>query len=381
MSAFELAVAAMIIMFAVSATLLVAVVVLKLVNNRRRHAHQKRRAAFLKLLSKHIAAPGSVEELTVQEAGDDAFLDAVIDVRHMLAGPTVEELAGIIDRTGLIGYQAKRLQSRFPLGRRLRAAVSLAEIADARAAKLLLQHLNDPIPEIRVQAARGLARMRYTAAIDVILDRFNHETPWVRSRFAESLALFDRDVVWPLMAFVRVHHNHEDDVGVPDIVRILGVIGDSEVGPPLAELLYTATSVEVKIAIIETLGLVGGPMALRPLRRMIQSNDWRIRAKTASAFSEIGDPSVKPTLAEGLEDPSWWVRRNCAAGLAHLPGGIDFLHKALDSDDEFSRDAAAEALADSGELVAARDRLEAGTADERDFKLVAYMHSSDLVSS
>lgn len=221
--------------------------------------------------------------------------------------------------------------------------------------------------------------MRYTAAIDVILDRFHDETPWVQTRFAETLALFERDAVWPLTAFVRVHHKHPDVNGVSEIIRIIGVIGDSEVGPSLAELLYTTVDTEVKIAIIETLGIIGGPLSLRPLRRMIQSDDWRIRAKTARAFSEIGDPSINPILRQGLVDESWWMRRNSAAALGSLPGGIDYLYEALESADKFARDAASEALADAGELVAARDRLESGQGTERDALLVGYVHEPDSV--
>ena len=373
MSAFEIAIAAMITMFAVSAALLVGVVVLKWVNGKRRRARERRHAAYLKLLSKHVAAPGSIEGLTFRQAGDDAFIDALIDIRHTLTGFATDELTQVLDRTELIGYQSARLRSRFPLGRRLRAVVSLAEIGDARAAKVLMEHLDDRVPEVRVQSARGLARMRYTPAIDIILQRFDTESPWVQTRFAESLALFGRDAVWPLTAYIRVHHQ-QGDVGITEMIRVLGVIGDSEVGPTLAELLYTVENVEVKIALIETLGIVGGPMALRPLRRMSQSSDWRVRAKTAAAFGEIGDPSVIPVLKEGLSDPSWWTRRNSAAALADLPGGLDVLYSALDSPDEFTRDAAAEALADSGELIAARDRLEAGGSDPRDMRLVGYMH-------
>ena len=55
---------------------------------------------------------------------------------------------------------------------------------------------------------------------------------------------------------MRVNHNHDDN-GVAEIIRILGVIGDSEAGPALAELLYSAKEPEIRIAIIETLGLIG----------------------------------------------------------------------------------------------------------------------------
>lgn len=223
--------------------------------------------------------------------------------------------------------------------------------------------------------------MGYTAAIDLILDRFPDETPWVRGRFAETLISFGRSATWPLMSFARVNHSHEEHPGVTEAIRILGIIGDLEVGPALAELLYTANDVETSIAIIEALGEVGGPMALRPLKRAFQSDDWRLRAKAATAFGEIGDPSINAVVASGLSDASWWTRRNSAAALAALPGGIDMLHDALLSSDRFARDAAAEALADCGELIAARERSEHGAATRRDQRLLDYMDAPGLVLS
>lgn len=379
MSATELAYLSVVIVFAIGLGLLVAVVTLKWTHRRRTEAHDLRRAAYLKMLSQHLASPGSTQTLSASEAEDDAFIDAVIDVRNTVIGPAVDALEGLVDRSGLISLQSQRLRSRFPLGRRLRAVVTLAEIGDARAARVLMQHLSDREPEVRVQCARGLARMRYTAAIDLILDRFNEETPWVRSRFAETLNLYGRDATWLLMAFVRVNHAYENNAGVPEAVRVLGRIGDREVGPALSELLYSVEDIEVTLAIIEALGDVGGPMALRPLRRKFLSDDWRVRAKTATAFGEIGDPSINPVLAEGLSDPSWWTRRNSASALTELPGGLEYLYNALDSEDRFARDAAAEALADCGELNAAKDRIESGTAAARDHLLVDYMEQPGLV--
>lgn len=379
MNGLELAVLAVTIAFALGALLLIAIVVLKLLHRHRMQAHEVRRARYLVMLSTHLASPGSIPELSVKEAEDDAFIDAVIDVRNTVIGPSVDALDGIVDKSGLIKLQATRLRARWPLGKRLRAVVSLAEIGDSQASRLLMHHLSDPEPEIRVQCARGLARMRHTPAIDSILDRFSTESPWVRSRFAEALALFGRDAVWPLVAFIRVNHRHRDIMGVPEAVRVLERIGDGEVGPALSELLYTVEDLEVRLAIIEALGEVGGPLSLRPLRRMFLSDDWRVRAKTARAFAEIGDPSVLPILATGLADPSWWTRRNSAASLAALPGGIDFLYQAMRSADRFARDAAAEALADCGELIAARDRLERGEATERDHDLIGHMEEPGLV--
>lgn len=381
MTPIQAALAAVTVVFALGLILLVAVIVFKWIHRRRIVARSQRRAQYLRLISQHLADPGSTQPLTVYQAEDDAFIDAVIDVRNTVVGPAVDTLEGLVDSTGLISLQAERLRSRFPLGRRLRAVVSLAEIGDARAARVLMQHLADREPEVRVQCARGLARMGYTPAIDLILERFNEETPWVRTRFAEALISFGREASWPLTAFVRVNHTAPNNLGVPEVVRVIGRIGDLEVGPALAELLFSVTDLEINLALIESIGQVGGPLAVRPLRKIFLSDDWRIRAKTATALGDIGDPSVNPILVTGLSDPSWWTRRNSAAALARLPNGIDFLYDALTSPDEFARDAAAEALADIGELAAAIDRMDAGEPHPRDLRLVAYMEQPGMVFS
>jgi HEAT repeat protein len=141
----------------------------------------------------------------------------------------------------------------------------------------------------------------------------------------------------------------------------------------LATVLRVTVDPEVSLAAIEALGLVGGPLAIRPVKYAFRSPDWRLRAKSATSLGQIGDPSVNPALATGLEDPNWWVRRNCAAALAAIPGGSDHLFLALQSDDPFARDAAAEALADLGALTSARAREEAGTATEHDLLLLDHI--------
>lgn len=376
----QASVIAVAVVFIVAAALLVGVVTLKWVHRRRVIRSNSRRAQYLRLISQHLADPGSVTTLTQQQSEDDAFIDAVIDVRNTIIGSSVDSLEGLVDRAGLISLQSGRLRSRFPLGRRLRAVVSLAEIGDASAAEVLVEHLSDHEPEVRIQCARGLARMHHTPAIDQILERFNEETPWVRSRYADTLLSFGKTAAWPLAAFIRVNHAHPNNVGVPEAARVLGKIGEREVGPELAELLYTVKDIDVAVALIECLGDIGGQAALRPLRRTFMSDNWRLRAKTATALGEIGDPSVNPMLYLGLSDASWWTRRNCAASLARLPGGIGFLYDALESPDGYARDSAAESLADVGELIHARMMIENGSAESRHVQLIEHMERTVPVS-
>ena len=211
---------------------------------------------------------------------------------------------------GMARHQEMRLRRRRPIGHRLRAAVALAEMGEESTAPLLIEYLEDPEPEIRIQCARGLGRMKHTAAIDAILERFSIEEPWVRARFADTLVGFGARATWPLIAYIRVNLGHDENVGVIEAIRVLGTIGDPEAGPTLASILRKTTDPEVALAAIEAMGMVGGPLSIRPLKYTLRSPDWRLRAKSATSLGQIGDPSVNLALARGLEDANWWVRRN-----------------------------------------------------------------------
>jgi HEAT repeat protein len=367
------------VVFGLNIVLLLTLVSLKTLHRRRRKSHERRRTEYVAVLSRHLAVPNHTDPFGAGAAEDDAFLDAVIDLRNIVSGSDIETLAGIVDRVGLARRQESRLRSRFPLGRRLRAAVSLAEMGDESSARALIEHLADREPEIRIQCARGLGRMRYTAAIDPILERLGNEESWVRTRFADTLVGFGSTATWPLLAYVRVNLDHDDNRGVIEAIRILGTIGDLDAGPTLAWILPQVRDTETQIAVVEALGSVGGPLAIKPLADVFGSTDWRLRAKSAAALAQIGDPSINSTLMSGLDDANWWVRRNSAAGLAVLPGGRDFLYDALRSEDRFAGDAAAEALADCGALAAARDRIDHGTATKDDLVLVDYVSGQEAV--
>ncbi len=367
------------VVFTLNTVLLLALVWLKTAHRRRHQSHQRRRSAYVAELSRRLARSDSAETIPESAAEDDAFLDAVIDLRNIVSGSDIETLAGMVDVMGVARRQEARLRSRFPLGRRLRAAVSLAEMGDESNAPVLIEYLDDREPEIRIQCARGLGRMRHTPAIDPILERLSIEEPWVRARFADTLVGFGTRATWPLLAYVRVNLDHPGNAGVVEAIRVIGTIGDQEAGPSLAWMLPQTQDVDTRLAVIDALGGVGGPRAIRPLKQTFRSSDWRLRAKSAAALARIGDPSVNATLAGGLTDPNWWVRRNSAAGLAVLPGGTDLLYLALGFKDRFARDAAAEALADCGALATARDRAEQGSATPQDLALITFVGGQEAV--
>lgn len=381
MNSVQVAMAAVLVVFALNAVLLGGLIALKAVHRRRDQRRDRRRKNYLQLLSSHLAFEHFTEPITEQMSRDEAFLDAIIDLRNTVSGPEVEKLAMIATRNGVVADRVNRLRSRFPLGRRLRAAVALAEMGDSSSSSVLMEHLSDREDEIRVQAARGLGRMGHAPAIKAILDRLAVETPWVRARFGDTLVGFGANASHSVMSYIEDEHLTGPTPATTQAIRVIGAIGDVEMGPRLTSVLPQAVDAEIRIGVVEALGSVGGPPAVPTLLEAYGSEDWRVAAKAATALGEIGDPSAIGALSNGLEDEVWWVRRNSAAALAMLPGGITALYDALTSRDPFARDAAAEALDDAGELAKARAKHDVGEATRDELRLLRHMRGSELVAS
>lgn len=359
MSPDELAKVATLAVFSVDILLLACLVVLKWAHRRRMLGLSRHREEYTLLISRHLALGECTDPIAPDMADDPAFLDALIDLRNAVTGDDLEKLQHIVRRHGVIERQVRRLRSEFPLGRRLRAAVALAEIGDERSAGVLMEHLSDREPEIRIQAARGLGRIKWTPAIDTIVERFGVETPWVRARFADTLVGFGSRATWPLLAYIRINHRFEGK-GPALALRTLARIQDDQAVAPLLDLVDETTDLEVEIAAVEALGELASAEAIPALEERLDSPQWELRAKAAGALGGIADPGSIPLLRLAMSDHNWWVRRSSAAAVARIPGGIAALYEALDDPDRFAADAAAEALTDAGELVSARRRLDAG---------------------
>lgn len=349
----ELVQLATLVIFAINTALVAGLIILKVGHRRWMSRLERRREQYVALLSRHLAFADCTDPITSNMAEDQAFLDALIDVRNAVAGPELATLRAIVDRHGVIDRQVRHLESSFPLNRRLQAAVALAEIGDETCATVLMDHLGDREPEIRIQCARGLARIHWTPAIDRIVWRFGEETPWVRARFSDTLTAFGSTATWPLIAYVRINHRFET-TGPALAIRTLAQIEDSQAVAPLLGILERADDLEIKIATIEALGYLANPEAEPALKSALDATAWELRAKAATALGQIGDPSSIPALLPGLSDTKWWVRHNSAAAVACLPGGIDMLYQELENEDAIASDAAAEALTDAGELITDR---------------------------
>ena len=135
-------------------------------------------------------------------------------------------------------------------------------------------------------------------------------------------------------------------------VYTLGAIGELAVDPLIETLRQTAEPIEITDKPILThaayaLSAIGA--AAVPALTSVLNNDaaWWVRATAADTLGDIGKPSAEavPALIQALEDPSEWVRRNSAAALGTIGGGMEALIEILKDPHPLVRSSAVNALA------------------------------------
>ena len=252
------------------------------------------------------------------------------------------------------------------------AAAYLAVIASPEIEWALIEALESPNPEIRIQAAGGLAKIKSEAAIPQLVHMLLTDNPWVAGRIADQLVAYGPDAVPFLMENVRdEHHGHLVDPRILGAaVRILGMIGDRRAARAIEPLLEHPHR-EVRIAAAAALGSAGTPSSIPCLLTALEDPEWQVRAASASALAAFSDESATSPVAGLLTDRSWWVRQNAAAALMEIIGGMDALIDALEGDDAYARDAALQQLGLNGVIRSARAAVEAGEATDQHVRLVA----------
>lgn len=286
---------------------------------------------------------------------DRPAAEALLEVREVLRGTEGEEVSQLIRRYGV----AEALRRRAGAGSVSQRLEALEGLARARLPETLpdaVALMGDPEPALRVAAARAAARIL-------------GETPPgpAQDEGAE--------------AFARALQRHRLPAGVVEEVLLLVEDAAPSV---VAHLLHgpeaTAASVRAGLEVAGRFKLHGfveevaahvehgdpevRAAALRALARMAYvpreaegavveaTRDpvefVRVNACRAARLARPG--AALPALWERLADPSWWVRRAAAEGMAAMgPAGAAELRRAArEHPDRYGRDMAAQVLRDAG---------------------------------
>ena len=126
MNGLEVLRVAVMVVFALNALFIAVILIVKPIHRAREDRHQRRRGAYVALLSRHLTSDARKVEMGRRVADDQAFLDALIDLRSVIGGEEAEMLGDLVDRFDIARKQSHHLDRKLRTDRRLRAAVALA---------------------------------------------------------------------------------------------------------------------------------------------------------------------------------------------------------------------------------------------------------------
>ena len=362
-----------------SAALSIVLFVIKLHNWRSARILGVRRAEYIAAVGE-IVARGLPQDFDHGWARDPLFHEVLLQYVDVVAGDERTQLEQLISTIDLRNRLVIQLKSSRRTSQRMAAAAYLAVIASPEIEWVLIEALKSPNPEIRIQAAGGLAKTKSESAIARLVHMLLTDTPWVAARIADQLVAYGSGAVPFLMENIRDEHcGHLVDPRIlAAAVRILGMIGDLKAAPAIEPLLEHPER-EVRVAAAAALGSAGTGHSIPPLLSVLEDPEWEVRAAAASALAAFSDGSATEPVAKLLTDPSWWVRQNAAAALRELIGGMDALITALEGDDAYARDAALQQLGLNGQIRAARTAVSDGAATEQQERLVAAVDLPDPI--
>ena len=327
-----------------------ALFVLKGVRRGSRRRSQKRQQRFVDLVGELIIRGEYQVRSFGRHSKDPIFRGVVLEYLRMLQGADRDKLVIAARDMCLVAHYLSELRSNSK-DDRVTAVEALGEIADPTTLEDLVFTLNDPISEVRVQAASALAIIGNPAAVKSLLAAMDHEDEWNAQRIADSLFTFGREAVPEMNKYLQGTGKYR-----PLVARTLGLVGDVRAEMSLVQAL-SSTDMELRMRSAAALGKAGTPQSVRYLLDAMGDERWEVRAQVATALGRRRDHEAVPWLKKAMGDEAWWVRHNSASALAEIPGGIEALRATLDHRDPYSRDAASAVLLSCGAASEAVKKL------------------------
>ncbi len=183
---------------------------------------------------------------------------------------------------------------------RLEATGRLADLYRQELRGALASMLEDPMPEIRFEAARGIAGLGHPAGLDVLLEALDADL--LRFRALGALGqledaralpavkrLFRR---WLLPAFDKTQ-----------AAGVLAQLGDPEGGEYLLQRTRKKWSTDRALA-VELCGAVKVPGALERLKEILENPKDDCRGAAARGLGRLGDARALPWLLALLDERS-----------------------------------------------------------------------------
>jgi hypothetical protein len=233
-------------------------------------------------------------------------------IRQWVRAGRQEEFVAEFD--GVIADMSRREDHRDPAWLR-REVERFNELERPLAATMLVERLRPMSPAEHEQT---LAALREVGAVSLALRSTRRWMPWRRALAIRTLGWMRADEAVPTL-LDRLHDRsrHVREAAV----RALGLIGDREALPALAELFLSPGSVGAGVVYDALVAF--GPDATQIVAAGLGSADESVRVSACFGVAAVSEPAVARQQLEPMcDDPSPRVRAAAAGALARVGGSV-----------------------------------------------------------
>ncbi len=282
--------------------------------------------------------------------GVEALVKALGDAREDVRIAVILALGRIGDRRA-VDPLIHLFRDRYH-GVRVAAADAVAEFGRG-VLRELEEALDDPLPVVRVTAAKAIGLIGATESVPVLITHLGDSAPDVRWSVARALSTFDAMAIEPLFLVLRTGNKEMrlaaidalweiPDEGAGDVLRYALDDEDEEVRTRAAAALR-------KRQVIDVWRRTLGSQVEEEERTSKKTR--KVRVEDKKAFEQSGQENID-TLIGALKDKDWQAQLSAATRLIMMGRpAVDALIHALRGEDSEIRSAAASILGDMREAA------------------------------
>lgn len=237
------------------------------------------------------------EDMVLRQKAMDALINIgdaslVKDLVHLIGSEDVNVRRGVVEILNNIKDPAaanalvQALRDRDWWVREI-ATDALSEMTGDNIAKMTLLLLKDPEENVRRSAVEFFCRVHYQDAFDALVGLLKDPDWWVREKAITALGLLKNPE-----AFKPILDMMKDDEVKWAVPQALGELGGKEVIPPLIELL-SDFSRSVRMEALKALGKVADPETIPYIKGMVKDDDEDIRKRTLGILKTLTGKNYK----------------------------------------------------------------------------------------
>ena len=329
---------AVVILTTIVTTLSIAIVLFNSFAIRREKLIQIERQRLNKCISLYLK--GEIDNATLireTQGQESLILGVVVQMAEKADEIERQKLISMFERCGLKSLYQNELSnlSSKKVELRVHAVTYLPFIVtEGLLYEGLMTALEDETLDVRLAAAKSLARLKFINSVGPILNHLALPATWPIHRISEILNEMGAGVIDPLIAYLN-----KPQISDASIMVAMSVLGTQKAQTATNAIVQYINhpDKEVRVQAIKALGRIGNIDNTPDLAQGLRDDSWEVRSASATALGLLKNPSTVSELGKSLCDPEWWVRYNSGLALVNMgEEGVAILQNALGLSDKFA---------------------------------------------